>query len=182
MYAQTSPSVALAESEPPVCAIHNRPKHLRRQGQDRSPRWSCSQCEAEFSRRYRQRRRKHNVSALTSRLLRAQAERVLDLMHLVVRHCGGWDRLWQALTPAQQAELAVKLATTHDALLYKADERKRQENTAVKNAVRDPAVVATCVRILADLPPRELRQVLNRFILRTRACRACDMRGCGEGI
>lgn len=74
---------------------------------------------------------------MTSRLLRAQAHQVLDLMHLLVRRCGGWDQVWDDITPAGRAEVILKLITSHDALIERSEERARQETTAIKNAACD---------------------------------------------
>jgi len=156
--------------------------HLRPQGHNRSLGWSCRECNAESSRRYRARCRQRSVTATLPRLLRADAERVVQLMNALLRCIGGWDRLRDSLNPSQPGELVVKMAISHDELVAKARDEERRENAQIQTAAGNRAMLDACVRILAELPPRELRPVMERLLQRTRDRRACVIHGCGEGI
>src|SRR5262245_33426141 len=99
-----------------ICPIHGTTMKLRRQGPNRPLGWLCPTCNAQSSRRHRARRRKRNIRSVTARLLRAQADQVLELMHAIVALSGGWGKLLDGLTPIKKVEFVFKLGMTHDQL------------------------------------------------------------------
>lgn len=182
MYAQSTPTTGQTDSDAPICAIHNRPKHSRRLGPNRPQWWSCSACNAQSSRRNRERHRGRRLNRQVQRIWRAEAQRAVELADALVRYFGGRDRLLALLKPDQAAQIAGKLIMARAELETRSDDAERREKSAAKASADDPAVVCTCIRIVAELPPSKLRHILERLKLRSRDRRASVMDGYGEGI
>jgi hypothetical protein len=128
------------------------------------------------------RRRQRGIRAQVRRIWNAEAQRAVELADALVRQFGGWDRLWTILKPEQAAQVAARLAIASDEVMAKSEATECRNRAMVADAARDPATVATASRILLELPPRQLRPVLDRLILHARNRRACVMQSLGEGI